>query len=109
MKLQSMKLSKSDVERQQEKWSKPPAQDADRYPYGLELHLDNDVLEKLNLGELPEVGSTMTLMATVKVTTVSSRDEVDGDKRNNVSLQITAMGLESDKADNTKKAEKLYG
>jgi hypothetical protein len=109
MKLTSMKLTKSDVERQQEKYSKPAPADAERYPYGLELHLDNQVLDKCGLDELPEVGSTMTLMATVKVTSVSSRDEVDGDKRNSVSLQITAMGLESDATDNTKKVEKLYG
>jgi len=73
--------------------------DTPRYPYGLTITLDNETLDKLEMGSLPKVGKTMTLIAAVTVTSVSSsEDSGDHEVRRNVSLQITDMALEGSKA-----------
>lgn len=100
-KLVSMKMTKSE---RQEK-SEPAEIDRPIYPYGLEVRLDTDALEKLGLeDELPEVGGEMTLLAKVKVTGASSSDSEYG-KNRSVSLQITDMCLEDGNKD---LASKLY-
>lgn len=83
------------------------------YPYGLELCLDCDTLEKLGVKELPAVGSVMKIQAMATVVSVSERmehgEKDDTDKR--MSLQITHMSLGSGpkKSVEESAAEKLYG
>lgn len=94
MKLKSMKLSKSDREsasKQAESMIERPA-----YPYGLCLRLDNEALEKLEIGELPEVGSKMTVLATVEVSATSQHDVAGGSPNKTLELQITDMALGAD-------------
>jgi hypothetical protein len=69
--------------------------DAPSYPYGLAISLDNGTLKKLGIKDLPEVGEELMLMATVKVTSVSS-SEGEGGSQKNVSLQITEACLGED-------------
>lgn len=68
-----------------------------RYPYGLTIYLDNDTLAKLGITDMPKVGGTMQLTATVKVTGTSERESQnkDGVAETNacVDLQIIAMEL----------------
>ena len=73
-KLVSMKMSKSEREEK----SQPAELDRPLYPYGLEVRLDTDALEKLGLETLPEVGDDMTLLAKVKITGASSSDSEYG-------------------------------
>jgi hypothetical protein len=64
-----------------------------KYPYGLTITLDNESLKKLALG-LPQVGDVFTLDGMVEVVAVSKQDgQVEDGKT--VTLQITALGLES--------------
>lgn len=101
-KLVSMKMTKS--ERAEKNTVSSDAPDRPIYPYGLEVRLDTDALEKLDLDELPEVGGEMTLLAKVKVTGASSSDTEYGKSRS-VSLQITDLCLEDGNKD---LATKLY-
>lgn len=82
----------------------PENSDMPKYPYGLCIYLDDDVLEKLGLTQLPKVGSSMTLTAVVKVTgtrtneiqTEKTAGEPDENTSSSVDLQITAMELSED-------------
>lgn len=64
------------------------------YPYGLCLNLDDEHLKKLGIKSLPDVGDTMTVEATVKVTSVSQNSSERGSNSRRVELQITKMSLE---------------
>jgi hypothetical protein len=103
-KLVSMKL---DAKAREEKYAETVAVDRPAYPWGLSLTLDEDALEKLDVGELPEVGKTMLVLARVDVTSVSSHESEHG-KNRSVSLQITEMCLEADPGKGGA-ADKLYG
>lgn len=62
------------------------------YPWGLTIYLDDETLAKLGITQLPDVGSKLTLNATVEVTGNSQRQTQEG-KTVNMDLQITAMEL----------------
>ena len=78
--------------------------DALEYPYGLRVGLDSESLDKLNMTELPAVGTTMTLTAKVEVVSVSQYESGGGEDRD-VSLQITDMEL---RGEGTSGPRKLY-
>lgn len=82
--------------------------DGPRYPYGLSIELDDEALDKLGVKTLPKVGSVQTLVARVEVTSVSSNQGPDKQKRERVSLQITDCCLEPEAAA-AKVEEALYG
>lgn len=65
-----------------------------RYPYGLELRLENPTLEKLGMDSLPKVGRKLRIEAIAEVTGVSS-NEHNGHKSKCVTLQITKMEVAS--------------
>ena len=102
-KLTSMKLSESDRKKQMEP---SIAYEGPKYPYGLALSLNEEILDKLDLGSLPKVGATLTLVATVDVTSASS-EEHQGGKRRSIGLQITEMCLEAE-GDAESAAKALY-
>jgi hypothetical protein len=90
----------------------PCSDDAPRYPYGLELHLNDDSLEKLGVSSenMPAIGSSIQMMAMVKVTSVrmTERTENGEDKKSmSVDLQITAMEFATEKTKSP--AQVLYG
>jgi len=103
-KLVSMKLEKKDREKA---YPQPSMlEDGPIYPWGLNLTLDHETLEKLEVDALPEAGEQLLLIAKVKVTGTTSNDSTDG-KRQSVSLQITEMCLE-DAGEKVDVAGKLY-
>lgn len=92
MEMKSMKLSKEEV-----KENTPMAQakdDMPQYPYGLQIRLGKEELEKLGLSEMPELGSESILHAKVKVTSVSESESLYGEHKS-LELQITEMALSS--------------
>lgn len=103
-KLVNMKMTKAD--RADAQSESTPAGDAQMYPWGLNVDLDEYALDKLKIDPLPSVGETQTLIATVKVTSVSSSESAGGKDRR-VGLQITEMCLESGDAKDA--AQTLYG
>lgn len=102
-KLVSMKI---DPKKREEKYAETVAADRPIYPWGLGINLDEEAIEKLG-GDLPEVGTTMTVIARVDVTAVSSNESASG-KNRSVSLQITDMCLEDDADEGGSAADKLY-
>lgn len=92
MKLTSLVLSKAEREKAVE--ASTPPEDAPRYPWGMSLTLDDEVLEKLGIDTLPALGTELELVAKVKVTRVSASDDADGGKYRSLSLQLTDACLE---------------
>lgn len=86
------------------------ATDVPRYPWGLSLSLDDESLDKLDLEDLPKVGSKLTLTARVEVTacSVSANSYDNGKKRKSVSLQIVAMSLEPESEKKGSIEDRLY-
>jgi hypothetical protein len=90
MKMRSMELSKKEAKESEPAIASKSA--GPRYPYGLEIRLENDSLEKLGI-ELPEVGSDVMIRAECCVVSVSS-NERDGDKPTRlVTLQIERLAV----------------
>lgn len=79
-----------------------------KYPWGLSLSLDNDILAKLGITQLPNVGATMMLVASAKITGVSSREVEGAEPRTCLDIQITAMDMASTLS-TADMANKLYG
>lgn len=105
----NMAMSKEEA---QEESGAPTAGNTDelpKYPYGLELRLDDSAMEKLGITELPDVGYVMKLTALVTVTRVSMNQAQDNDAENSMSLQITDMQLDAPAMDSSAMAAKLYG
>lgn len=104
-KLVSMKLTKS--ERKEMASPAETAYDGPEYPYGLQVNLDDDTIEKLGLA-MPKVGGELTLTACVRVTSVASSEHERGSKNRSVSLQITDMAIEKKPKSRDEKVAGLY-
>lgn len=103
-------MSKTDMKVQAENHSlgAPEArQDAPEYPYGLRITLNDETLKKLFMNQMPEVGSELSMEATVKVVSVSEDPENGGKENRSVGLQITELGLT--KEDEKSDPAKFYG
>ena len=94
-KLASMKISDADRKKQQKEFESSYAEH-DKYPYGLNIGLEQMSLDKLSMEKLPSVGDEMILTAKVSVTSVSQRETKTGPGHKRVELQITDMGLEKE-------------
>lgn len=87
MKLISMKYTPAE---QKEETAELSAPEASKYPWGLELCLDDEQLKKLNLSS-PQ--GEYTLLAKVKVTRTSSNTDDKGESESSANMQITEMAL----------------
>lgn len=99
----SLKMSKKDAAEQ----SVCSPCDASPYPYGTELRLDDDLLVKLGVKELPPVGSTFAMIAICEVVDTSARENKDGAEQS-LSMQITDMQIDLVGKTNDQRAKKLY-
>jgi hypothetical protein len=84
----------------------PSKQDGPRYPWGLNIGLENDVLDKLGMDTLPKVGDVVMVTAMAKIESVSMSENSDKTKNRRVQMQITDMSVEPKKPDVQKS---LYG
>lgn len=64
-----------------------------KYPWGLCIDLDDEVLAKLGITTLPPVGTVFVIEAQAKVTSMNQSEQLDGDKEGRISLQITDMAV----------------
>lgn len=87
--LLSMELSPTEAKQESACEPEPP-----KYPWGLCIDLNEDSLQKLGIDTLPELGTTMTIVAKAEVQSASS-SQYQGDEkpRMNLSLQITDMAI----------------
>jgi len=75
------------------------------YPYGLRITLAHEILKKMDLTKLPEVGSRMGLHAIVEVVGVNADRAMNGGKETRVELQITDMCLKTEADDSMAKVK----
>jgi hypothetical protein len=110
--MSTLKSVKLDKKAREEKYAESAiASDGPEYPYGLQLNLDDETIEKLGLA-LPEVGKDLALVARVNVTAVSASENTYGgkkEKRRSITLQITEMCLEADEGEGKSASAALYG
>lgn len=94
---------------QQEAYPTSPAPDAPRYPYGLEVSLEEEAIEKLGI-KLPEHGAALGLVAKVIVTAVSETESGDPGqkKRTNRSIRLQITDLALGPAPGKRLEDKLY-
>lgn len=76
------------------------------YPWGLELDLGDDEVQKLGVEGL-EVGEEVLIAGTARVSSKGSHQVDGGDKDSNMSIQIT--GLSIAKGSKKSAANTLYG
>lgn len=93
MALVSMKMDKEEAKES----TQPVESDAPKYPYGLELRLDDKALEKMGITKPPEVGASMTITAKVVVTSASSYQTQGGEAEASSCWQITDMEVAGNK------------
>jgi hypothetical protein len=66
-----------------------------KYPYSLRMTLDNEALEKLDLGAADfTAGEDVVIVCKCNVTEVSSRETTKKEKNDRVELQVTALNIE---------------
>lgn len=103
--LKNMKLEKQEIEKPVESLMSA----APEYPYGLCLHIDNEIYKKLQMAEPPEIGQKLDVMAQATVVGVNLDSGPSGSKVS-FRLQITDLGLKSAEKKDVKEIEKsLYG
>lgn len=88
----------------------PSADAAPKYPWGLNICLNNDSLDKLGVKALPAVGTEVTIVA--KATVAATRENAtEGEgSQSSMDLQITDMQIDGLDADLFgRAAEMLYG
>jgi len=89
-KLTDMKLPKRSKDKGCEVACDSP--DEPRYPYGLEISLDNDAIKQLGI-ELPEAGEQFIVLGVGPVTRVSQTDNKRGKDRSlSIQLQKIEVG-----------------
>ena len=74
------------------------------YPWGLQINLGNEELEKIGMEKMPEIDTEFSMQIKVKVTSMSVNSSKGEEDRKRLELQITEMGMDTDK-----KAKKSKG
>jgi len=99
----NMEMSKEEAKQETE----PTSQDAPRYPWGLEISLNNESIGKLGLATLPTVDAEVTIIAKATVSRVSEYQTQGGTPDRSLGLQITDMKLDVG-SDMLTRAQSLY-
>ena len=81
------------------------------YPYGLRITLDPSTLKKLEMGEVPEVGKKVMIMAVAEVIGVNKVKEVGDVDDHSVELQIQEMEVKQEGKEEEERsvAQSLFG
>lgn len=65
--------------------------EGEKYPYGMRLDFNGDVMKKLGMKSLPKTGKEVTITARAKVVSTRISDREGGKPEQNMELQITAI------------------
>jgi hypothetical protein len=84
--------------------SSPDKDNGPRFPFCLEIRLDQHTLEKLGMTELPEVGERFRVRAEACVTSVSSNEFKKGAKDRTVCLQIERLAVDENEPESMEEA-----
>lgn len=75
------------------------------YPYGTQISLRHEDLQKLGMGELPKVGAKFHVHGHAVVTNVSHEERQSGPPSRRVELQIRKMSLKKHNAGDASSAK----
>ncbi len=70
-----------------------------KYPWGLEIYLDDASLSKLGINTLPTVGTEVRILAKAVIESVNENVTTDDGSKKGVNLQITDMAVEGMQGD----------
>lgn len=106
MKLTSLKLSAKEAKEDMGVPSVAGKSDLPKYPYGLQIRLDTETLQKLgiDLSAYP-LGATCVIEARGQITDKSEHQRLGGKERLNLEIQLTDIGISEDKASKKKRVE----
>ena len=78
-----------------DKMAQPALAEGDRYPWGLQIRLEKDDLEKLGVSAADfRIGQTVAIQAQAKVTSINSRESTGNEKPyQEVGIQIEKLDL----------------
>ena len=93
MELADMAYTKAETKEQKTEAKLGYPGERSRYPWGLQIRLEDEELKKLGVGELPAVGADIQMAIQVEVTGVNESRMADGKEERCVTLQITRMGI----------------
>lgn len=68
--------------------------EGEKYPYGLRMDLNGDVMRKLDIASLPKTGKEVTITARAKVVSTSIDDREGGKTEKRMCLQIVALDVD---------------
>ena len=96
MALINMKMSKEEIKESEPTIQKPKEP---RYPWGLELSLNDESLDKLDMEAIDfKVGDVVGIRAKGNVTRLSSNQSENGESRESIDIQITDLDIVSENA-----------
>lgn len=101
MTLINLKYTKAEAKAEVEGYKDGP-----EYPWGLQIRLEDDELNKLGIKTMPEVGGEFHLQVVAKITGVNESTMADGKYERCVNLQITMMGIDLQESAAAEKGEK---
>ena len=95
MSLVDMKRTEADMKSEMD--CVPCSPDGSQYPYGLNICLDKDELDKLGITKLPEIGAEFHGIFVAQVTRISQSADMNmGDESMSMSLQITMLDIKEE-------------
>lgn len=104
--MKSMRIDEQEKKEQ----SESSVLDRPDYPYGLELHIDENSFEKLGMSDAPDPGQEFMVLAKATVQDVHKSKHSGGKDHINFRLQITDMELKASEKKEEKSTESvLYG
>lgn len=103
-------INMENTAQQAQEYTEPSIADAPKYPWGLEICLSDDSLDKLGVKTLPAVGTVVTIVAKATVSSTSENATEGSGPRQSMDLQITDMQVDGLDADLFgRAADMLYG
>jgi len=109
MNLIDVKRTKADKKAEQDRWKDGgTVENMDDYPYGLTIHLDDDVLEKLGLTNADFDTGQPVMLTSEAIITEDRINTVNGKTRRSMSIQLRKIAI-SQEQDKDDMATTLYG
>ncbi len=105
-KLIDMAYSKAELKVKNKDMAIGPSGQPDPYPWGLNIRLEKESLDKLGITKLPGVGDEFHFVAVAKVTSVQSSAREGTGEESSVGLQITMMQIVLAESEADEKGEK---
>lgn len=98
MKLVDLKRTKDELKADAKDWNVASPAGQPQYPWGLQIRLEREELDKLGVTEPPRVNTRLTLTVVAEVTGVSETRMANGKEDCVVTLQIEQIGMGGDAA-----------